>query len=215
LTKDPSKFWNGMAERYARSQIPDDAAYQKKLEITQSYFRPDMQVLEIGCGTGTTSLIHAPHVAHILATDISENMISIAKDKAAAQNVTNVTFQVSAIDELAVAEESMDVVMAHSILHLVEDRDAVIAKAFSWLKPGGGFVISSICMSDALGFLRPVLPIGRMLGLLPLVRFFSEAELMASLTDAGFNIEHQWRPKKRAATFVIARKKRAEAINIG
>lgn len=45
-----------MAKRYARQPIADEAAYRRKLEVTRTYFRPDMHVLEFGCGTGSTAL---------------------------------------------------------------------------------------------------------------------------------------------------------------
>ena len=38
-----------------------------------------MNVLEIGCGTGMTAVIHSPFVNHYHATDISSGMIEIAK----------------------------------------------------------------------------------------------------------------------------------------
>jgi cyclopropane fatty-acyl-phospholipid synthase-like methyltransferase len=62
-------FWNKLADKYSRRPIADEAAYQKKLDVTRQYFEPDMEVLEIGCGTGTTAIAHAPFVKHIHATE--------------------------------------------------------------------------------------------------------------------------------------------------
>ncbi len=87
-----TKFWDKIAERYSKQPIADEAAYQKKLEVTREYFRPDMEVLEFGCGTGSTAINHAPYVKHIHAIDISSKMIEIAQGKADAEKVTNVTF---------------------------------------------------------------------------------------------------------------------------
>ena len=56
-----SKFWDRIADRYSRRPVADEAAYQKKLEVTRQYFRPEMQVLEFGCGTGSTAIAHAPY----------------------------------------------------------------------------------------------------------------------------------------------------------
>ena len=56
----PSRFWDRHAKGYAKRPVPDEAAYQRKLKMTQDYLTPDMEVLELGCGTGTTALIHAP-----------------------------------------------------------------------------------------------------------------------------------------------------------
>ena len=63
-----------------------------------------MEVLEFGCGTGSTALAHAPFVRHILATDISEKMLEIARAKAADGSVHNVTFQQGTLDDLDKAD---------------------------------------------------------------------------------------------------------------
>ena len=55
-----AKFWDKIAERYSRRPIADEAAYHRKLQVTREYFHPDMQVLEFGCGTGSTAIEHAP-----------------------------------------------------------------------------------------------------------------------------------------------------------
>ena len=54
-------------------------------------------------------------------------MIEIAKTKAAANNVENVTFEQSTIDELRVPDQSVDVVLGLSILHLLENMEEAIA----------------------------------------------------------------------------------------
>jgi len=43
-----AKFWDRIAEKYSRQPIADEAAYRKKLEITQSYFTPKTELLELG-----------------------------------------------------------------------------------------------------------------------------------------------------------------------
>ncbi len=163
-------------------------------------------MLEFGCGTGTTALIHAPFVKHIRAVDLSAKMLEIAQAKADAAGIRNVTFEKSDIAPFSAPEASYDVVMAHSLLHLLEDKDAAIAKIFRLLKPGGYFVSSTICIGGQMPWLRVLLPIGRCLGLLPLVKFFTPDELAQSLTRAGFRIEHSWQPGKRKGVFIVARK---------
>jgi ubiquinone/menaquinone biosynthesis C-methylase UbiE len=207
MSKGPSsRFWDRIARRYARQPVADEAAYRTKLAKTQEYLRPDMEVLEFGCGTGSTALVHAPHVRHIRATDISEKMLEIARDKAAAAKIDNVTFEQAAIDDFQAPDESFDVVLGHSILHLLHDRDAVIAKVHRMLKPGGAFVSSTTCIGDMSALFRPLLAAGHFLGLLPLVRVFSDRSLVDSLLAAGFLIDHQWRPGKGKAVFIVAQK---------
>lgn len=202
-----AKFWDKIAEKYSKQPIADEASYQKKLKITQEKFRPDMEVLELGCGTGSTAIIHAPFVKHIRAIDISSKMIEIARAKAAAEHIKNITFEVAACDELNVPDESLDVVLGLNILHLLENREAVIAKVYNMLKPGGVFVSSTACLTGIMKLLKPVIPIGRVFGYMPqVVKFFTPKELEKSLTDAGFNIGYQWQPGRGKAVFIVAKK---------
>ncbi len=201
-----AKFWDKRADRYSERPVSDKAAYQKKLEITRSCLRPDMQVLEIGCGTGSTAIAHAPYVRHILATDVSPRMIEIAKGKAEAARIDNVTFAARAVGELEFPDQEFDVVMALNILHLLEEMETAIADAYRILKPGGVFVTSTACIGDMMKVFRIILPIGQFLRLIPYVGVFTSTELRRSLAGAGFEIEHDWHPKKNAAVFIIARK---------
>ena len=75
-------FWDRIAAKYARQPIADQAAYEHKLEVTQKYLTSDTKLFEFGCGTGSTAIIHATKVAHIVAIDVSENMLAIAREKA-------------------------------------------------------------------------------------------------------------------------------------
>ena len=202
----PSKFWDKNAERYAKRPVADEAAYQKKLQITRDYLRPDMEVLEFGCGTGSTAIAHAPYVKHIRAIDISAKMIEIAQGKADAGGIGNVTFEQSTIDDLDVPNETFDAVMGHSILHLLENKEDAIAKVHQMLKPGGVFVSSTACIGDVLKIFKVIAPIGRFFGVLPLVKVFTVKELEDSLTVAGFAIDTQWQPGKSKGVFIVAKK---------
>ena len=204
-----TRFWDRVAEKYARSPVADQASYEKKLEITRQYLRPDMNVFEFGCGTGSTALEHAPHVKHIQATDISTGMLEIARRKAASAGVENVSFEQATIEEIDLPKETMDVVLGMSILHLVRDKEAVIAKVKRTLRPGGVFVSSTVCLGNGRWYLRlvrPVLPVLRLFGLVPRVVFFTREQLEESLVNEGFEIEHSWQPGKGKAVFVVARK---------
>lgn len=200
-------FWDKIANRYSKQPIADEAAYQKKLQLSREYFRPDMEVLEFGCGTGGTALLHAPFVKHISAIDGSTGMIEIARGKQQDSGIKNVEFSVSAIEEYNIADETYDVVLGLSILHLLEDKDAVIKKIYAGLKPGGVFISSTACLTGVMRLFQLILPIGRLFGLLPpVVKFCSEKELEQSLKQNGFKIDHLWIVNKGRVAFIIAKK---------
>ncbi|MEL6606412.1 MAG: class I SAM-dependent methyltransferase, partial [Cyanobacteria bacterium J06614_10] len=184
----------------------DEAAYQKKLAVTREYFRPDMEVLEIGCGTGSTAILHASYVKHIRAIDFSGGMIAIAKEKAAAEQIHNVTFEQATIEALDVPDQSLDAVLGLSILHLLPEKEAAIAQVHQMLKPGGLFVTSTVCMGDTMSWFKLVTPIGRVLGFFPFVQVFTVQSLANSLIQAGFELDYQWQPSKDKALFIVAKK---------
>lgn len=207
-----AEFWNKTAEKYARSPVADQESYEIKLKLTREYFTPDSEVLEFACGTGSTAILHAPFVKHIRAIDVSENMIDIARAKLAPADVDNVSFEFADIDTFEAPPASFDVVMGHSILHLLEDRMAVMRRVHALLKPGGVFVSSTVCLGDGFVFnlLAPLFPLMRVLGQWPLVRRFTAKRLQADMEAAGFKIVHHWQPGSgRSAlksVFLIARK---------
>ncbi len=201
-----TKFWDKIAEKYSKQPIADEAAYQKKLAVTRDYFRPDMDVLEIGCGTGSTAILHAPYVKHIRAIDFSANMIAIARDKTEAENIQNVIFEQATIDDLDIPNQSLDAVLGLSILHLLEDTEGAIARVYKMLKAGGIFVTSTVCIGDNMSWFKLIAPIGRFLGFFPFVAVLTTQELTDSLTQAGFELDYQWQPGKGKAMFIVAKK---------
>ena len=203
--KSSKEFWDKSAPRYAKSPVRDEETYHKKLAITQGYFRPDWSVLEFGCGTGSTALVHAPYVKEILATDISGKMLDIATQKAREAGIENVRFQQGTLDSLDLEAESLDAVLGLNILHLLEDAEAAIIRAHELLKPGGIFVSSTALVSELMVLWRLLIPAMQAVGLAPFVNRFSRQSLVAMLTNAGFSIDYEWQPDK-ASVFLIARK---------
>ena len=74
-----AKFWDGIAEKYAKSPIRDMEAYEHTLQRTASYLKPTDQVLELGCGTGRTALRLADHADTITASDVSPGMLAVGR----------------------------------------------------------------------------------------------------------------------------------------
>ncbi|UYG04947.1 class I SAM-dependent methyltransferase [Halomonas sp. LR3S48] len=198
-------FWNKSAARYAKSPIRNESAYRKKLAITQEYLHPNSSVLEFGCGTGSTAILHATHVRDMVAIDISDKMLEIAEQKARDAGIENITFRRGTLEEVEQAEASFDAVLGLNILHLLEDLDATLARVHGLLKPGGVFVSSTVLIGDINFLLRMVIPPMQMLGFAPYVNRFGKQALIDKLTGAGFSIEREWQPGK-GTVFIVARK---------
>ncbi len=203
--RDQSLFWDKVARKYAAKSVPDQSVYEQKLMLTQKLFRSDTLVLEIGCGTGSTSLIHAPHVAKITAIDFSAEMIQIAKDKAQSQKIKNIDFSQASVDKMNYPENEFDIIMAHSILHLLEDKNTTLRKIYKSLKPGGYFITSTGCIGGMFMIFKPLWFIGFKLGLLPFLNFFTKNNLINQIGDNGLEIQTNWSTSK-VDIFLIAKK---------
>lgn len=203
-----TRFWDRAARKYAASPIKDMPGYERTLDRVRQLLRPTDTVLEIGCGTGTTALKLAPAVAHLTATDVSGEMIAIARDKAAAQGCANVEFSATAADAAPGADGAYDAVLAFNLLHLITDRTPLYARIRQQLKPGGLFISKTPCLSDMNPLIRLAVPLMQLVGLAPSVASFSAAGLETELTAAGFTFVERARHgsgRKDVRIFLVVR----------
>ena len=202
-----ARLWNRFAKGYAKQAIGNPQAYEEKLARTQTYLTPESRVLEIGCGTGSTALVHAPHVRHILATDVSDAMIEIAEEKRVRASIGNVSFTRANARESLRAGEQYEAILALNLLHLLDDWQDVVRAASARLVEGGVFVTSTPCLAGRHQWLRVVAPLGARVGLIPRIRFLHQGEVLRALSAAGFVIEEAWQADRRNGLFVVARKR--------
>ncbi len=204
-----ARFWDRAARKYAATPVSDMAGYERTLERTRDYLDRAQTVFDFGCGTGTTALKLAPFAGHIVATDISGEMIAIAREKAAADGCANVSFEVATPDAGAWPEESFDVALGFNILHLVAAREAALAGVRRLLKPGGLFISKTPCLREMNAAIRWIIPAMQAMGQAPYVAVFSSEELEREIAAAGFEIVARERHATRgkdARVFLAARK---------
>jgi ubiquinone/menaquinone biosynthesis C-methylase UbiE len=213
-TVSDTQFWDGIAARYARNPISDMAGYERTLERTRHYLKGDETAFEFGCGTGTSALRLAPSVGRIVATDISGEMIAIAREKAKAEGCSNIAFEVARPEAAPWPDGSFDVALGFNVLHLVDDRAAVLRGVHRLLRPGGLFISKTPCLSEMNPLVRIVLPLAvplmQLIGKAPgHVAFLSAEDLERDIAAAGFAIVERARHASRgkdARPFVVARK---------
>lgn len=201
-----ARFWDRMAKGYAAKSVSNPEAYAHKLAVTREYLTADSDLLEIGCGTGSTAIAHAPYVRSILATDLSAAMLHIAQDKVAASHLMNVELARRSALEACRGDAEYDAVLALSVLHLLPDWREVLAGAYGTLRAGGVLVTSTLCLRDDYVWLRWVAPFGRAVRLMPQLSYFSKVELRQELLQAGFEIDRSWQADGRGALFIVAKK---------
>ena len=111
-----------------------------------------MTVLEIGCGTGMIGVFHAPFVKEYVATDISSQMVDLARKRAFEASVKNMKCEVNSYNNLSIPDGSMDAVLAMSLLHLVQTPDDFLRIIHKKLRKDGLFISSTMCLGDKIHF---------------------------------------------------------------
>jgi len=213
-SNDDAGFWDRIAPKYATDTIKDMAGYERTLIETRRWLGAADTILELGCGTGTTALRLAPHVHHLLATDLSGGMIAIAREKAAAQQCTNAQFMAATAEmpagpKAGFDEAGFDAVLAFNLLHLVRDRAALLRQVHQALKPDGLFISKTPCLTEMNPLIRLAVPVAQWLGKAPHVAFFNAVALEDEMVSAGFMILERGRHgsgRKDARFFLVARK---------
>lgn len=202
-------FWNKIAQKYAAGRIADMAGYERSVDRTRGLLTSADVVLEIGCGTGTTALAIAPGIRRIVATDLSEAMIAIAREKAQAVPGIDAHFAVGTAETSPEVDGGYDAVLAFNLLHLVHDRAATLRAIRDRLKAGGLLITKTPALAELNLLIRLAIPLMRAIGKAPFVSTFSAGDLEVELALAGFDIlaaerhgSKRWDPR----TFIIARK---------
>lgn len=180
-------FWDKIADRYAKRPVANVDNYQDTLDRTRRYLGPGTEVLEMGCGTGTTALKLAPDLGQITGTDLAEGMLRIARKRQAEAGATNVSFRQAKAEE-PLPQGAYDAVMAFNLLHLVEDIPTVLQRVHEALKPGGHFISKSACLGDGTWFFGPMIGVMQWLGKAPFVQKITVADLDGMITAAGFDV---------------------------
>lgn len=94
-------------------------------------------VLEVGCGTGqlTQALLKCDRVRRVYATDISPEFLEITR--AHVGESPHVRFYACDANRLPFCDNTLDLVVGHSVLHHLLDYPAVLRQAAQLLRPGG------------------------------------------------------------------------------
>lgn len=101
-----------------------------------------LHVADIGCGTGTQSMLWAKLGHHPHGIDINAPLVEIAR-KRAAQAGMSIPFEVGSATELPYPDASMDVVLLPELLEHVADWKGCLGEAIRILKPGGLLYLST------------------------------------------------------------------------
>jgi ubiquinone/menaquinone biosynthesis C-methylase UbiE len=119
-------FWDFCAPFYDLAARVNGRASAEMLKTVRSLVPQGATVLEAAAGTGSISMAVAGKARSVLCTDISDNMLKVARRKAA--NFGSVTVDKRSIYDLGEPDNSVDAVIAGQVLHLIDEPQKAAAE---------------------------------------------------------------------------------------
>lgn len=141
------KEWGGAAPAWRKydAMLQKTGAPVAELMLEAAQLAPGKRVLDVACGTGEPAIPAAERVApggSVLATDLAEEMLEVARDRAKAHSTGNIEFRLADGEELPVEDATFDAVTCRWGIMFMPRPEQFAAEAYRVLKPGGRVVVA-------------------------------------------------------------------------
>jgi SAM-dependent methyltransferase len=140
-----------------RKELPDEAVLASLgcgNPTAVAELREGETVLDLGSGGGIDVLLSAKRVGptgRVYGIDMTEEMLELARANAARAGANNVEFRKGLIEELPLADASVDVIISNCVINLSTDKPRVMHEMFRVLRRAGRLGVSDVVAEDRLG----------------------------------------------------------------
>ena len=131
--------WDRLRQGYFADAVRDEV-------VRQAQPRSDMQVVDVGCGTGFLAAAFAPLVAEVNCVDASPGMLDQAHERLRGHE--NVRFHLAEGTSIPLPDGSVDLAVANMYLHHTPDPGLAVREMARILRPGGRLLLTDIDEHD-------------------------------------------------------------------
>jgi SAM-dependent methyltransferase len=147
---DPVKIKAAAAYNAAADHFDDEAlslwAKYGRRTIERLGFLAGTSVLDVGCGTGASAIPAAERVGpkgKVIAVDLAERLLEIARHKAATRNLENVEFRLGDMENLGYPDQHFDAVICVFAIFFVPDVAKQVRELWRMVRPDGQLAITT------------------------------------------------------------------------